>query len=116
MTQQTTTSTLVSSLDDERLQPFLPLVYAAWADGELTAEEISGICTAIAVYPGIDMDCQVALRHWLDPEHPPAPDDLDRLRRHIAKWTSLLDEPATASVTDLGIAIAETSRTQSKVT
>ena len=116
MTQQTTTSTLVSSLDDERLQPFLPLVYAAWADGELTAEEISGICTAIAVYPGIDVDCQVALRHWLDPEHPPAPDDLDRLRLHIAKWTLLLDEPATASVTDLGIAIAETSRTQSRVT
>jgi acyl-CoA oxidase len=116
MAQQTTTSNLARSLDDERLRPFLPLVYAAWGDGELTSEEISGICTAVALYPGIDLDCQVALRHWLDPDHPPAPDELERLRLQIADWTSLLDEPANGSVTELGIAIAETTRGEPVVT
>ena len=115
MAKQATTFSLVSSLDDERLRPFLPLVYAAWADGELTADEISGICAAVGLYPGIDVDCQVALRHWLDPEHPPTPQDLERLRRSIAHWASLLDEPAD-SVTDLGIRIAETSRSEPVVT
>jgi acyl-CoA oxidase len=116
MSPQTTSSPLAASIRDERLRPFLPLVYAAWADGELTTNEIAGICTTIALYPGIDVDCQVALRHWLDPDRPPTPDELELLRRHIADWVALLDTPPTASATDLGIAIAETTRTDLALT
>jgi acyl-CoA oxidase len=68
---------LAELIHDERLRPFLPLVYVAWSDGELTANEIEGICTAVADHPGIDADCQVALRLWLDPDHPPSPNDLE---------------------------------------
>jgi len=116
MAQQTDTLARVQTLDDERLRPFLPLVYAAWADGELATEEIAGICTAVAMYPGIDIDCQVALRHWLDPDHPPTPVELDRLRRRIDEWASLLDEPTPPTVTGLGIAIAKKTRTEPVVT
>lgn len=34
---------LTPSLDDSRLLPFLPLIYIAWADGELSDEEIRAV-------------------------------------------------------------------------
>ncbi len=115
MPQKATDFALADAIDDQRVRPFLPLVYAAWADGELTSEEIAGICTAVALYPGIDVDCQVALRHWLDPTDPPTPADLELLRQRINQWTALLDAPAAASAVDLGIAIAETTRENAAV-
>ena len=111
MSQQTTFD-LAASIHDERVRPFLPLIYVAWSDGELTPEEIKGICSVVALYPGIDLDCQVALRHWLDPDDPPSPYELELLRQRISDWELLLDGPPTTSVTDLGIAIAETTRTE----
>jgi hypothetical protein len=51
---------LASSIQDERIRPFLPLVYLAWSDGELTPDEIEGICSAVAEYSEIDLECQVA--------------------------------------------------------
>ncbi|MCH7846353.1 MAG: acyl-CoA dehydrogenase family protein, partial [Acidobacteria bacterium] len=111
MSQQTTFD-LAASIDDERIRPFLPLLYVAWSDGELTPDEIKGICSVVALYPGIDLDCQVALRHWLDPEDPPSPYELELLRQRISDWEMLLDGPTATSVTDLGIAIAETTRTE----
>ena len=110
MSQQTTFD-LAASIHDERVRPFLPLIYVAWSDGELTPEEIKGICSVVALYPGVDLDCQVALRHWLDPDDPPSPYELELLRQRISDWEMLLDGPTTTSVTDLGIAIAETTRT-----
>lgn len=111
MSQQTTFD-FAASIDDERIRPFLPLIYVAWSDGELTPDEIKGICSVVALYPGIDLDCQVALRHWLDPEDPPSPFELELLRQRISDWEMLLDGPTATSVTDLGIAIAETTRTE----
>jgi acyl-CoA oxidase len=101
---------LAETLDDGRLRPFLPLVYTAWSDGELTGDEIEGICTAVARFSGIDEDCQIALGHWLDPDHPPAPGDLELLRRRIAEWAAGLVGSAGRSVSDFGIALTEHTR------
>lgn len=115
MSRQLVTN-LAQTIGDERLRPFLPLIYTAWSDGELTADEIEGICTAVAKFRGIDEDCQVALRHWLDPDVPPSPDELDLLRLRIASWAAELDKSRPASVVDLGIAIAERTRADATVT
>ncbi len=107
---------LVSSIQDERIRPFLPLVYLAWSDGELTPDEIEGICSAVAEYSEIDLDCQVALRHWLNPEDPPLPDELELLRIQVADWTESIGVPLNVSVVDLGIAISEATRSDTTVT
>jgi acyl-CoA oxidase len=107
---------LAASITDERIRPFLPLVYLAWSDGELTPEEIEGICSAVAQHPGIDLDCQVALRHWLNPEDPPSPHELELLRLQIIRWTKALNVSPSASVTELGIAVAEATRSDRVVT
>ncbi len=107
---------LAASIRDERIRPFLPLVYLAWSDGELTPDEIEGICSAVAQHPGIDLDCQVALRHWLNPDDPPSPHELELLRLQIVRWTETLDISPFASVTELGIAVAEATRSDRVVT
>jgi acyl-CoA oxidase len=107
---------LAASIRDERIRPFLPLVYLAWSDGELTPDEIEGICSAVAQHPGIDLDCQVALRHWLNPDDPPSPHELELLRLQIVKWTASLNVSPFASVTELGIAVAEATRSDRAVT
>lgn len=107
---------LATSIDDDRLRPFLPLVYVAWSDGELAPDEITGICELVAGYPGIDEDCQVALQRWLDPDDPPSPQELEALRLQIVKWAETLGVESGRSVVDLGVAIAESTRPDANVT
>jgi acyl-CoA oxidase len=101
---------LVPSLDDERIRPFLPLVYLAWSDGELSRDEIEGICNVVAQHAGIDLDCQIALRRWLNPDKPPTPTDLEQLRSQVSGWAKGLKLSSDTSVTDLGVAISESTR------
>jgi hypothetical protein len=78
------TLNLSDTLDDERLAPFLPLIVSVWEDGELSDIEIAAVCMAVIQDPGVDLTCKEALERWLDPNHPPAADDLDAVRAHIA--------------------------------
>jgi len=77
------TLTLADTLDDERLAPFLPMLSAAWADGELTDIEIAAVCMELTRRPEIDLSCKEALQHWLDPDNPPNANDLDALKTQI---------------------------------
>ncbi len=97
------------SLDDDRMRLFLPLVYSAWSDGELTDDEITSICDAVDRHPNIDADCRTALRHWLDPSHPPTPVELEHLRRRVADWSAAL-ESQPGSVVGLGLALTRATR------
>ncbi len=66
--------------------PFLPLIYVAWADGELTPEELGAFRAAILRQPGLDAPSRAALDRWLDPELPltavELEDLLGRIHRH----------------------------------
>ena len=66
--------------------PFLPLIYVAWADGELTADELGAFRAAIHRQPDIDAPSLAALDRWLDPELPltatELEDLLDRIHHH----------------------------------
>ena len=93
------TLTLIDTLDDERLVPFLPLLSEVWADGELTDLEIAAVCMALTRRPEIDLSCKDALQHWLDPDNPPAAGDLEALRSRIRLSADL--EPPACRLTNL---------------
>jgi acyl-CoA oxidase len=63
--------------------PFLPLIYVAWADGELTGDELGAFRAAIHRQPGIDAASLAALDRWLDPELPLTAVELEDLLGRI---------------------------------
>lgn len=69
-----------------------PLIYVAWSDGALTAEEITRIRTRVG-------ERNRHLEQWLNPDKPPTPAQLNELllamraagRKSRGKFTSLVD-------------------------
>ncbi|MCH9648721.1 MAG: acyl-CoA dehydrogenase family protein [Deltaproteobacteria bacterium] len=90
-------------IEDPRVLPFLPLIYVVWADGELSPDEISGICRQVRENSQLDCDCQDLLGGWMDPQKPPSAQDLQNvlatIRRHGA---DLVDGPPR-TLADLGM-------------
>jgi acyl-CoA oxidase len=68
--------------------PFAPILYLAWADGELRPEEIREI-RAVLESARLDASTVSAITAWLDPDSPPAPaalnDLLEAIRDHAAR-------------------------------
>ena len=59
--------------EDPDLLAFLPLLYVAWADGELEADEIRALHSRIeGATGGLGRSCQDSLGRWLDPGRPPS--------------------------------------------
>lgn len=75
-----TSHELADTLDDRRLDPLLPLIEAVWRDGDLTDLEIAAVCMAVVRHPHLGLSCREALGAWLDPGHPPTPEELEALR------------------------------------
>jgi acyl-CoA oxidase len=103
-------STLEKRLDawpDERpeLTPFLPFVFCAWADGALSAAELSTFRAHVDRKSWLAADARNSLLAWLDPDHPLTPDQLSALGARIRSLP--LDDPEAAriSLTDLGLAL-----------
>ncbi len=91
---------------DRPLLPFLPLIYVAWADGELTAEEAAGIQAAIAAEGGLDAGCRERLGRWLDPDEPPSTRQLQAILRTVRQAGGRLPETARGSLAELGAGLA----------
>ncbi len=88
------------SLDDPRLLPFLPALYVAWADGDLTEDEMQAVCK------GLDGDCFVLLGRWLNPAEPPSAAELQRMLRTIRRNASDFGRGEKLNLTDLGLRLA----------
>jgi len=84
MTTHPATSTPTVDLDwpsdRPELLPFLPLVYVAWSDGTLEAEELSTICDRIESQSWLEPEARTAVQRWLQPDSPPSAAALQRLR------------------------------------
>ena len=65
-----TTSHPANPLENERLEAALPVVAAAWADGELTDLELAAACMAILRDPNIDLSCRETLERSLQLAQP----------------------------------------------
>lgn len=87
-----------------RLRPVLPMLYVAWADGELSDDEINGICET--VHPWLDEDCQRQLDLWLDPDDPPSPTELSDLLNALREAADDLEDDDREDLVSMGIELA----------
>lgn len=91
---------------DSELIAFLPMVYLAWADGELSSDEIQAICSKLAAARGPEADCKSRLGSWLDPEQPPTVTELQTLLATIRRHAAGLAPAEKISLSRLGIGLA----------
>lgn len=83
---------------DRALTPVLPLIYVAWSDGVLTADEIDTIRSL-----GAQWDAPAAaLDAWLDPANPPKASALAHLRARLQDQAS----PGVRDLVELGVDLA----------
>lgn len=98
-------------LSNNLLQPLLPVLYIAWADGELADAECTRIRELAGALPGLDEQASDTLDAWLVSSRAPTATELSRLRRCIrdragARQTSLegfsasMQANVSAQVTD----------------
>ena len=88
---------------EPRSAAFYPLLYVAWADGELADEELEllGRHVREAGLP------EGALAEWLDPDSPPSAERLLHLLDGVRRRAAEVSPERRRSLTELGIAIAE---------
>ena len=91
---------------DPAALPFLPMIYVAWADGDLTPLELESIRTRVLETPAIRPETRTALRRWLDPDSPPSPRSLQKLLGEIRRHSAKLPPEGRLSLARLGEAIA----------
>jgi acyl-CoA oxidase len=89
-------------LGEPRLEPFLPLLHAAWADGDLTPAEIETLRGRLVAL--VDGDCVPAVEDWLRPDSPPPATELARLAHQIR--LGLPGMVGRAGPTELGLRLA----------
>ena len=99
------TARLSQCLADPRLQAFLPMLYVAWADGDLSDEEIAATRARIEALEELDDACRTALAQWLEPSDPPTPEEMSALLT--------LDTPGGARPRDAREADAGAARSRS---
>jgi len=80
----------VAALDDPQLRVFAPLIYVAWSDFDLDAEERERVLAAMAAQPWLRPAARQVIEAWIDPARPPGAGELARLR-------TLIDHVATTS-------------------
>lgn len=94
-----TMATLDELLRDERLKPFLPLLYTAWSDGSLTPDELNELRSVLCEV--VDGEASPIIERWLDPERPPTGSELDRLGGAIRR--GLTQEELHLGPVELGL-------------
>ena len=80
--------------------PFLPLIYVAWADGELTVDELRVFRAAIHRQPGLDAPSLAALDRWLDAELAPTAAELEELLGRIHQHRDVYLRPGSGEGVD----------------
>ena len=103
------------SFDAPRLAPLLPLLYVAWADGDLTATEMKELRRSAEGQAFLDEDARTQLNEWTDPDEPPSPAELRAVLRRIHEAASDADETERESLVGLGLALARRDRDASDV-
>ena len=86
--------------------PFAPMIYVAWADGELTDEEITSIHERTQCQDCLDDDSRAELAQWLDPQAPPTATELLRMLRHLREQSQTMGHDARRSLADMGAALS----------
>jgi acyl-CoA oxidase len=93
-------------LDDPQLRAFLPLLYVAWADGDLDAEQRGAIRGRLDAQPWLRPAARHAIDRWLDVTRPPSASELASLRRTLERAAATLAPDARRSLAELTSALA----------
>jgi acyl-CoA oxidase len=95
-----------SALAEPRLAAYLPLIHAAWADGDLEPSEIASIRSRLAACSELPVSCRELLEAWLDPDAPPAADELAALRTGLRQAGQEVPDAGHCSLAALGEKLA----------
>lgn len=104
---QVTSVELPRFAQHEQLRPFIPLLYVAWADGDLSQPEIDHVRDQLNEHDELDKDARQAIRDWLDPQDPPTPRQLKVLLKIIRDAAEDLPSDRRISLAELGVRMAE---------
>ncbi|RYZ40560.1 MAG: acyl-CoA oxidase [Myxococcaceae bacterium] len=94
-------------LSQSGLAPLVPMLYVAWTDGELTAEELRALGTAARAQPWLNLKASSVLALWVDPLRPPSPRELSLVRDHIRVTAERLATSNQQNLAELGVQLAQ---------
>ena len=92
-------------LTDEGMLTYLPMIYVAWADGNLDDAERGAICRRFAEETGDTCDSDFG--HWLESSRPPTPQQLGELLGTIRRRAGSLPPRERLTLTELGLELAK---------
>ena len=98
-----------SLLGEPGLLPFLPLLYVAWADGDLEPDELRLIGSKVDAAEGLPPAVRTALGRWLDPEAPPSARSIQDLLGAIRRGAAGLTASQNLNLTDLGMELVRST-------
>ena len=77
-------------LEDPQLRPFLPLLFVAWSDGDLDAQDLAALRAHVERMPWLRPAARIAIESWLDPAEPPTWLELGALRGALERVSGTL--------------------------
>jgi acyl-CoA oxidase len=95
-----------AALDAPHVRAFLPMLYVAWADGELTDDEIRTIRQQLDEMPWVHAGARKTLDRLLDPEEPPSAATLQRILETVREAAGNLDDDRRLHLARLGAALS----------
>lgn len=95
-----------AALDEPRLAAYLPLVYFAWADGDLEPAEIADIRARVEAGTGLPAASRALLCSWLDPGAAPSAGELAALLASLERSARALPASCLRSLSTLGTELA----------
>jgi len=94
-------------LENPGFLPLLPMLYLAWADGELSETELAHFRDIALQGELLKPESKALIATWLNPNQPPSAAALFSLLRHIRKVASNLEPPERASLVQLGLSLCD---------
>ena len=95
-----------AALAEPRLAAYLPLVYVAWADGDLAPAEIAAILARLEAGAELPASCLDLLGAWLDPAAAPSAGELAQLLASLQRASQELPDAGRRSLAALGEELA----------
>lgn len=92
--------------ENPHLFSFLPIMYMVWADAVLTPSEILKIRDLVDQQVWITKEDRQFIMKYLDPQHPPKPENLKKWLAEISKVSGTLTSDMKKSLVDIGIELA----------
>jgi len=106
MTEKSEELLSAAALDAPHVRAFLPMLYVAWADGELSDDELATIRGKLDDMPWLHAGARKTLDQLLDPEAPPSAVTLRRVLKTVRGASGNLDDDQRLHLARLGAALS----------